>query len=135
MKISPNLKSIFYSCLVAVFAFLILFLIVTTLLIRSEVNKNCHAAISKYEGDCVEALIQMLDNQENSFKQRNDSIWTLGQIGDSRALEILQKHYTGIIPNREKYDESLSQYEMKKALKLIDGGINITHFIWKQKYF
>ncbi len=88
-------------------------------------------AQSKHEGDCVEALSKVLDDESNSFRERNFAIWSLGQIGDDRAMGVIEKYYTGDIPKREPYDEGLSQYEMKKALKLLQGGLNITHLVWK----
>ena len=45
---------------------------------------------------------------------------------------MVEKYYTGVIPEREPYDLGLSQYEMKKALKLLDGGLNLTHWVWKR---
>ena len=45
--------------------------------------------------------------------------------------EVIEKYYTGEIPERESYDAGLSQYEMKKTLKLLGGGWNITHFVWR----
>jgi hypothetical protein len=103
--------------------------------IRNSVEERCNIAINQYEGDCVEALIQVVDGEDmNSFRERNQAIWALGQIGEDRegrTTQVIEKYYTGIIPERDPYDLGLSQYEMKKALKLLNGGWNITHWVWK----
>lgn len=127
-----NKKTIIY--FLAVFIGVIFFLfIISCSLIGQSVKEKCTLAQNKYEGDCVEALIQVVDSDANNFKERNDAIWALGQLGDSRAQEVLAKYYTGQIPEREPYNEALSQYEMKKALKLVKGGANITHLFWNEK--
>lgn len=115
------------------FAFVI-FLITTFVLtshwIGLDVRERCQQAKNQFEGDCVEALIQVVDSEENGFEARNYAIWSLGQLGDIRAKEVLEKYYTGEIPEREPYADGLSQYEMMKALKLVEGGFNATHLVW-----
>ncbi|MGD9129239.1 MAG: hypothetical protein PVJ09_02015 [Candidatus Woesebacteria bacterium] len=118
-----------YWAVLALGLFLLVFLITGTW-IGVEVKERCMMAQSRYEGDCVEALIQVVDGDENSFRERNYAIWTLGQLGDEKAREVLEKHYTGVIPEREPYDKGLSQYELQKSLKLLDGGFNVTHLLW-----
>ena len=107
--------------------------LVSSLVIKDSVRERCYEATNQYEGDCVEALIQVVDGDMNSYSERNRAIWTLGQIGDDRGGRVkgvIEKYYTGEIPEREPYDKGLNQYEMKKALKLLDGGWNITHVVW-----
>lgn len=120
-----------YWIVLGVGLFILVFLVTTTW-IGVSVREKCLASQSKYEGDCVESLIKTLDDENNSPRVRNYAIWALGQLGDKRANETIEKYYTGIIPDKEPYDDTLSQYEMKKALKLINGGLNITHFVWKR---
>jgi hypothetical protein len=55
----------------------------------------------------------------------------LGQYGDNRALPALQNYYTGDIPEKEPLDKMISQYELKKAIKLAKGGLNITALFWR----
>lgn len=106
-------------------------LIASSVIIGNSVQEKCEEAREKYNGDCVEALIIQLDNEEEDFKARNRSIWALGQMGDEKALPTLKKYYTGDIPEREKIDEVISQYELKKAIKLINSGFNITAIFWR----
>lgn len=117
------------------FGFITLTFVVTSVWIGFSVKDHCLAAQGKYEGDCVEALARVLDDEENSLRERNTATWALGQMGDERALETLQKYYTGDIPDREPYDETLSQYELKKAINLIESGLNVTHLIWSPDNF
>ncbi len=103
--------------------------------IGSSVERNCFVAQEKYTGDCVEALISSLDDKKNSFESRNSAIWALGQLGDIRALPVLKKYYTGDIPEREPIEEGISQYELKKAINLAGGGVNLSAWVWRNGDF
>lgn len=95
-----------------------------------EVKNECQQGQRQYGGDCVQALSAVVADESNSFRQRNSAVWALGMIGDPRALELLQSHYTGDIPEREPLDDVLSQYELKKAIHQVSGGVNIVRWIW-----
>ncbi len=88
-------------------------------------------AQNKYGGDCVEAFIGLVDDETEDFRSRNDAIWALGQLGDSRALPVLNNYFTGIIPDREPLNSVISQYELSKAIKLAEGGTNLTAWAWR----
>lgn len=109
---------------------LLLFLLACGIWIGYEIKVMCHESKQKYGGDCVEALVIMVDDENQAYRMRNRAIWTLGQLGDGRGLPILEKYYTGKIPNREPLDDMISQYELKKAIKLANGGTNLS-FIWR----
>lgn len=111
--------------------FLLVFLL-TSYVIGREVAERCRTAQKSYSGDCVEALSALLNDDKNDFRLRNSAIWALGQLGDSRALPVLEKYYTGNIPPKEPLSQSLSQYELKKARELAKGNFNTTHFIWRK---
>lgn len=116
--------------------FLLLFVIACTW-IGYEVKRTCQDAQREYGAerqDCVTALITLLNDDHQSFRSRNDAIWALGQLGDSRALSTLESFYTGTIPPREPLDKTISQYELKKAINLASGGTNITAFIWRKGF-
>jgi len=72
----------------------------------------------------------LLKDENRSFKSRNSAIWALGQIGDARALPVLQSFYTGNIPPKESLNDDISQYELKKAINLAGGGTNLTAIFW-----
>jgi hypothetical protein len=111
-----------------------LFFVVTCTWIGFDVKSQCKDATSQYGGDCVESLISLLNDENRSFRSRNSAIWALGQLGDGRALPVLKSYYTGDIPNREPLDKVISQYELKKAVNLTSGGLNITAIFWRSGY-
>ncbi|MBN1168437.1 HEAT repeat domain-containing protein [Candidatus Woesebacteria bacterium] len=121
----------FYWAAVGV-GFFILFFLVTSSWIGVSVKEKCLIATARYEKeDCVFALMDQLQDENTTYREKNYAIWALGQLGDDRALSILENMYTGIIPDREPYDDGISQYELKKAIKLIDDGFNATAFVWR----
>jgi len=109
----------------------LLFFFVCVAWIGYDVKDQCQSVKRSYEGTCVEALSSLLRDEKRGFRERNDAIWALGQLGDSSATSVLESYYTGVIPAREPLDKSISQYELKKAIALTKGGLNITAFIWR----
>lgn len=109
----------------------ILIFIVACSWIGNEVKSQCVKARLEYGGDCVESLGRLLSDETKGFKDKNDAIWALGQLGDSRAVPILTRYYTGVIPPREPLDQGISQYELDKAIKLANGGTNIIAWTWR----
>lgn len=112
--------------------FFLLIFFVSANIIGNHVNNHCHIAQDKYEGDCVEALMKLTEDETAGYGEKNSAVWALGQMGNKRALPFLQKYYTGYDKkNKTKWHEALSQYELYKALKLLDGGFNATAFVWR----
>lgn len=110
----------------------LLFFFITSVWIGHEAKSLCQNAKWQYQTtDCVEALMTQLDDENQGYRTRNHAIWALGQIGDARALPALEKYYTGNIPDREPLDETISQYELRKAINLTSGGMSISAFIWR----
>jgi hypothetical protein len=99
--------------------------------ISYEVQHQCEYAKREYSGTCVQALLSLLDDEDQPYALRNSAIWTLGQLGDTQALPTLQRLYTGVIPSREPLHDSLSQYELRKAMKLLSGELNIPALFWR----
>lgn len=110
--------------------FLFTFLITCTW-IGYGVRERCQEAQTKYEGECVEVLIETLNDESNPFAERNSATWALGQLGDEKALATLKGYYTGVPEGREPWDEVLSQYELSKAIKLIESDFNISAWVWR----
>ncbi len=130
MKLKNIKQTVFYLAAIGFSIFLLTFFI-TGVWIGYSAKDTCKEAQSEYGGDCVEALTSLLEDENRSYQARNNAIWALGQFGDSRALPVLEKYYTGNIPDREPLNKTISQYELKKAINLTSGGINITAFIWR----
>lgn len=113
----------------SIFVFLF---IVAASWIGYDVRRQCRDAEYEYgKVDCVEALITLLHDKHRGYRARNSAIWALGQLGDTRALPELKKYYTGNIPDRESLDAGISQYELKKAINLTSGGVNVTAIFWR----
>lgn len=110
----------------------LLFFVVSVTWIGYSVKQKCQDASHEYdEPDCVTALSELVADDSRGYRARNSAIWALGQLGDSRALPVLEKYYTGNTPDREPLNESISQYELKKAIKLTSGGTNLTAIFWR----
>ena len=107
-----------------------LFFVVVCTIVGYEVKNQCADSKAQYGGDCVESLISLLGDENKSFRSRNSAIWALGELGDARALPVLEKYYTGNIPKRESLDKGISQYSLSKAIILSRGGLNLTAWAW-----
>lgn len=132
VKINEVKRKLFFAGAIGISIFLFFF-VVSCLWIGYEVKNKCQEAKKEYRGDCVGALINHLNDEKKDFRSRNSAIWALGQLGDSRALPILEGYYTGNISAKEPLDKAISQYELKKAINLTSGGINITSIFWRYK--
>lgn len=109
--------------------FLVLFLIVYIWAcwnISSAVKRISAQATQEYLGDRVEALIAYMQSEKHSLRNRNRAIWALGQIGDVRALPVLEKFYMGEPCNHDKY---LCQRELRKAIEMCKGGLNLCSWV------
>jgi hypothetical protein len=133
MKIKAIKEKLFYIAAIGISIFL-LFFFISCVWIGYDVKNMCQNAEREYSGDCVEALMTQLEDENRGFRARNDAIWALGQLGDRRALPVLQSYYTGKIPDKEPLDKTISQYELKKAVNLTGGGFNISALIWRIGY-
>lgn len=98
-------------------------LVVVSAYIRSDVRATGDWARQRHTGDAVEALVACVEDSTLSLKERNRAIWALGQLGDRRALSVLRQHQTG---QPCDHDHRLCERELGKAIKLIDGGVNVT---------
>ncbi|PLX27671.1 hypothetical protein C0583_00320 [Candidatus Parcubacteria bacterium] len=99
-------------------------------LIGYSVKEKCKIAQDKYAGDCVESLISYLDDEKNGYYSRNSAIWALGQLGDERAMPVLNKYHTGYNGEVINRSEALSQLEIERAIGYMEGNLNITKFFW-----
>lgn len=94
-----------------------------------EVKQRCTFSKQIYQKDfCVDNLTAFIEDENNTLKERNYAIWSLGMLGDHKALPVLEKYYTGAKCNHEQF---LCQYELKKAINLIKSNFNISAFVWR----
>ncbi|MEJ2705612.1 MAG: hypothetical protein P8Z79_24500 [Sedimentisphaerales bacterium] len=108
------------------FAFLFVAYTLACWSIRSGVKEISAEAVRQYPGDRVEALTAYVDSEDHSLRKRNRAVWALGQIGDKRALPVLEKYYTG---GPCDHENSLCQGELAKAIKLCNGAFNATAWL------
>ncbi len=121
---------LFYTFWVGISALITLF-VIGNVWIGFDVKNLCQETRVEYGGNCVDSLSALLNDDTRGFRARNSAIWALGQLGDARALPVLRQYYTGVIPDKEPLDEMISQYELKKAINLANGGVNISTWFWR----
>jgi len=119
-------KRIFAASLVAIVVLVIGAYFAASLIIGSGVRAVAAAALREQPGDRVAALIAYADSPTHTLHDRNRAVWALGQLGDSRALPLLEKYYSG---GSCDHDRALCQYELKKAIHLCHSGTNLTAFV------
>lgn len=100
----------------------------TTWLIESGVHAAGEAALLERPGDRVPALMAYVESPAHSLRERNRAVWALGQLGDARALPVLEKHFTG---RQCEHGRALCQHELRKAIRLCRGNTNMLAFIWR----
>ena len=92
--------------------------------------KTCSSAKENYGGKCQRALIKVLEDEKTSPREKNDAIWSLGQMADQKSLPALEKIYAGKVPEeREPLDQVVSQYEIEKAIRWCKNG-NVTSWMY-----
>jgi HEAT repeat protein len=96
--------------------------------IRSSVEETARLAVDHYPGDRIEALMEYADSSDHSLTQRNRAVWALGQIGDKRALPLLEKYWTG---KPCEHDTTLCQREVAKAMKACKGTVNAPAWLFR----
>lgn len=97
--------------------------------IGADVRAASALAMAHHEGDRVAALLRFAEDDRHSYSERNRAVWALGQLGDRRALAGLRKHHTGKPCDHAR---SLCQRELGKAIKLVEGGWNVTAMVWRR---
>jgi hypothetical protein len=109
-------------------ALLIVALLAVSWAIASGVRAASGVAVREYRGDPITALIAFAGSPSQSVRDRNRAVWALGQLGDARALAILERHYTG---KPCDHNRELCQRELKKAIHLCRGGLNLPALVWR----
>lgn len=88
------------------------------------INDNIKTAQLKYSGTAEEALISLLNDENNSpINRTHIAIWTLGQIKSEKALPNLYGYYKDDPDGNScygKHHSELCQYEIHKAIVAIE---------------
>jgi hypothetical protein len=96
--------------------------------IASGVRAASGVAMREYGGDPVSALMAFAAAPSQSLRDRNRAVWALGQLGDPRALVLLEQLYTG---KPCDHSRQLCQRDLKKAIHLCRGGLNLPALMWR----
>jgi hypothetical protein len=85
--------------------------------IQSGLDRWCTVAQAAHPhpGDDVVSLLDYVQSDSHTFQDRNYAVWALGQARDSRALPVLEAHFTG---EQCHHETNLCQHELEKAIKL-----------------
>lgn len=96
--------------------------------IGHQVRDAVTIAQTSSQGDPVTALLAVANSSDATLEAKNQAIWALGQLGNSRALPTLEALVTN-----EKCDHSLKlcQRELEKAIPLCRGERNLGAIVWR----
>lgn len=100
----------------------------SALLIASGVHAASEAALLEQPGDRVLALMAYVESPKHTLRERNRAVWALGQLGDARALAVLETNFTGKDCDHAR---ALCQYELTKAIRLCRGAANVAAAVWR----
>jgi hypothetical protein len=100
-------------------------------MIYSSVAAFTQEAQEVYGGEPVPALIALLEDENASYENKNNAVWALGQIGDKRALPVLNELFTGEVQERP-YDATayIIQHTVRKAVRQING-FTLTRWMYR----
>jgi hypothetical protein len=70
----------------------------------------------------------VVNSPDKTLKEKNSAVWALGQLGDQRALGLLEELLTG---QNCDHESRLCQKELGKAVKLCQGEVNIGALVWR----
>lgn len=88
--------------------------------IQSGLDQWCMTAQAAhpYPGHNIAALLDYVQSDAHSLRQRNHVVWALGQARDPRALPVLEGYLTGESCDHTRH---LCQHELHKAIALCQG--------------
>jgi hypothetical protein len=108
------------------FIIFIIVLLVVTYKVESQVQETCKMAVSVYPGDNIQALINVIKNENTCTRDKSKALWALGQLGDKKALPYLIENFNGI----EETDICI--YEAQFAIeKIKNESFNLPGFLWR----
>jgi hypothetical protein len=108
------------------FIIFIIVLLVVTYKVESQVQEICKMAVSVYPGDNIQALINVIKNENTCTRDKSKALWALGQLGDKKALPYLIENFNGI----EETDICI--YEAQFAIeKIKNESFNLAGFLWR----
>ena len=115
-----NFKKVYRNVVIGLFACLICCACLLGLIrwkIQSSLDQQCAIAqaVHPHSGDAVAALLDYVQSDSHTLRERNLAVWALGQARDSRVLPIIARYFSG---EKCDHDSNLCQTELKKAIML-----------------
>jgi len=102
--------------------------------IYQSVSEISAKAKNNFGFDTVESLVTLIESDKFSYFDKNKAIWALGQIGDKRALPLLNKLDTDEIQKKPLDSKNyIVQYTVEKAIKQINSGFIATRWMYKNR--
>ncbi len=86
--------------------------------VQADAYKFAARAAQGFPGDQVDALLVLVQSEQHTLGERNRAVHALGQIGDPRALPVLERFYTG---GECQHSRFLCQKELEKAIARCNG--------------
>lgn len=96
--------------------------------IRSGLQRYADEAVARFPGDRLEALMAVVECEDCPLKDRNHAVWALGQMAAEPALPVLEARYDG---RKCTHETRLCQYELKKAIRMIERRRGLTGPVWR----
>ena len=134
LKSMSRVKRVLLRGALAVLLVCVVAIVLLSLWTELHVKKMCEMATQEYPGDRVEALMMSVETERygydaHRYRTNNHIFWTLGQLGDKRALPFLKNLLT-----HEPCDHgtNLCQGEIQEAIqKLERDGFNLPKLLWR----
>ena len=131
MKIYFRLRRFVIFTSSIVFSFIIILYGIICWTIFADVKGICNHAKEEFNGDVITSLTKLLNSDKYGYKDKNDAIWAMGQIGDPKALPVLESFYTGKPCERPcSLNKSICQRELKKAIQACNGAFSATKWMY-----
>ncbi len=97
-----------------------------------EVKSACHESKLTYDGDCVERLIQLIEDDKGIIEEKRRAVKALGKLDDNRALPTLQKYHE--MYSIDECDKGkLCKFELEEAINAIKRAPPFTAIFWKDE--
>ena len=123
MAKSPIVKKIMLFGYIAVFAGLILTFWGVTASMKIVARTTGENAANVFHKDPVESLLLLIDSDRHSSKEKNNAIWALGVLKDTRALAPLE----ALTADKQRCgEEKLCIDEIEKSILKIKGRFVIS---------
>ena len=85
---------------------------------KADIDQICESAMAQYDGDKIEALISVLNSDQQDLKTKNSAIWALGKLRNESALPTLRNLQT----NKPcDHSRNVCQQELEKAILNLEG--------------